>query len=142
MTQRVIDLDEAMPESTIVKLEGESYELPPDIPIPTFQKIERLVEKIDAREGDVAKAMVDLYEKVLDLFRELNELPTHEVEGEDGEITEEEYLPLGARRMGMLIVGIYSGGLEKQGGDRPPKPRGGTRNTKKTSPKRSRSTRS
>jgi hypothetical protein len=129
--QRIIDLDAAVPEGFKVKLDGEYYLLPGDIPIPDFIAIERLVNTLEDPESEASAGEIlqELYERALDLFR---------IEQPDLE-----ELAIGPQRLGALVVGLYSSAAEedegKAGGGRPTK--AGTRSGKKTTTKRSRGSR-
>ena len=121
----IVDLDIVVPENLPVRIRGEIYELPGDIPIPDFVEIERLVKSLDEGEGNLQA----LYDKILDLFR---------IEQPDLE-----KLPIGARQLGALIPQLYMSAADQDDGDANRPPQGaGTRSGKKTRPKRSASSRS
>lgn len=131
MAQKIIDLDAAVPSSMGVRINGKVYEVPGDIPIPQFLEIERLTRALDSpEEGEGGRTLEQLYEVVLDLFRE-----------KDPDI---EDLPIGPHRLGALVVQLYSGAADADAGDegdgdRPTRPRrSGTRSTSKARRKRSR----
>jgi hypothetical protein len=128
--QRIIDLDAAVPEGIAVKINGEKYLLPGDIPVPDYLEIARLSEKLSTGDEASAEALEGLYEQVLDLFR---------IEQPDLED-----LPIGPERLGTLIMGLYSAAAEEDAptSARPTKSRNGTASTRKKRPKRSASSRS
>lgn len=116
MAQRIIDLDAVVPENVAVRIDGETYELPPDIPIPDYLAIARTIEALDsARPEDAVNQMGDIYERVLDLFR----INSPEIED----------LPIGPRRLGELILQIYGEGGEEEKPARPTPRRNGTRSS-------------
>jgi hypothetical protein len=125
MPQQITDLSEAVPETFPVRLEHEGpvYQLPGDIPIPDFIELERLVNDLEdpEAEGTGGEKLQALYEKVLEIFQ------VHQPDLES--------LPIGPKRLGALIVHLYSGAADADGGDdaRPPKAAG----TPSTKPKRS-----
>lgn len=125
MAQKIVDLDVVAPETFGVKIDGEIYQLPGDIPIPDYIEIERLTNGL-TDENDPT-SIRDLYERVLDLFR------IHQPELEE--------LPIGPMRLGALVVQLYAGGIEEDEEERPTKPRG-TRSTSRKRQTRSRSSRS
>lgn len=126
--QKIIDLDAAVPESIGVKIDGVVYELPGDIPVPDFLAIARLLEDLgDASEdADPARALSQLYEAILDLFRKENTLPTN-AEGE-------EELPIGPQRLGNLVVELYADAAEDDAGKAPRKAAPARRNGKAGTP--------
>lgn len=133
MPQQITDLDEACPETLPVRLNGVIYQLPGDIPIPDFIELERLVNDLEdpEAEGTGGEKLQALFDKVLELFQEHqpNLAP--------------EDLKIGPKRLGALIVALYNGAADGEGGDdgaHPPK--AGTRSTSKTRSKRSRSSKS
>lgn len=131
MAQQIIDLDQAVPESLIVKLGGKRYKLPGDIPIPDYLAIQRLSNSITEAAGEadgeqVAQVMEELYERVLELFR---------IEQPDLE-----ELPLGPQRLGALVVAIYTRAAEEDAdATDPPTRRAGTRSSSSRRKSRSRS---
>lgn len=111
---RIVDLSNLVPEDIQVRLEkdGPLYALPPDIPIPDYLEMARVIEGLD--ETDPAETMnqlEDLYERVMDLFRIRN--------------PDIEDLPIGPRRLGELILRLYgeAEGVEEKPA-RPPRPAG------------------
>lgn len=127
MAQRIIDLDEVLPDPIIVRIGGEEYTLPADLPIPDFHRLDQLVKQVDEAEiGAKGEAIRALYEAVCELFAEHNDLPTDD-EGKP-------VLPLGAAQLGTLVVSLYQGDLEPLDGE-------GDRPTSRSKSKRSRSSR-
>lgn len=106
--QRIIDLDAVVPESIIVKMSGEEYELPGDIPVPDFLEIARIMDEIETgavpEEGE-SSSLQRLYELALDLFRQMD--PTIEE------------LPIGPARLGRLVVMLYTGAADGDPGKAP-----------------------
>jgi hypothetical protein len=67
---KLIDLDEIVPDGPRVKLRGEIYELPPDLPAELYLWIQKLNAKDpDALDMPESEMVGKLYEEVLDLFR-------------------------------------------------------------------------
>jgi hypothetical protein len=130
MSQTIIDLDRAVPERLSVRVEGEIFDLPGDIPIPDFIEIERLSASLTEPAED-GPSPTDLLEALNDKMLELFQIHQPDVEK----------LPLGPRRLGHLIPQLYAGAAESDGGDENRPPKGGTRSMRKP-PKRSRSSRS
>ncbi|HEY0391027.1 MAG TPA: hypothetical protein VGC63_04895 [Solirubrobacterales bacterium] len=124
MAQKIIDLDAAVPENLGVKCGGVVYDIPGDIPIPDYIEIERLVEALNdpEAEGSGQERLSELYDRVLELFR---------VKQPDLE-----ELPIGPRRLGVLVVSLYSGGAEVEDDEKRPT-RASTPSTKKTPRKKS-----
>lgn len=132
MAQRIIDLDAVVPDSIGVRIDGEVYELPGDIPVPDFLAIGRLLEDLGEENPDQAgDALQQLYDRTLDLFR------IHQPDLEE--------LPIGPKRLGTLIVELYTEAAEEdEGKEQAAPPRrnrsAGTRSTsrpKQTTRKRS-----
>ena len=134
--QRIIDLDAVMPESLIVKMGGEEYKLPGDIPVPDYLELSRLFERLaDTPEEGEDPALLQLYDLVLDLFQREN--------------PDVEELPIGPRRLGRLVLMLYTGAADS---DDPkveetpkPKPRrraAGTKSSSRKSPPKSASSKS
>lgn len=123
MAQKIVDLDAAVPENLGVRCGGVVYDLPGDIPIPDYIEIERLVEALNdpEAEGSGQERLQELYARVLELFQI-----------KQPDLTE---LPIGPRRLGVLVVSLYSGAEEVEE-ERPT--RASTPSTKKTPRKRSR----
>jgi hypothetical protein len=98
MAQKIVDLDAAVPENLHVRCEGAIYDLPGDIPIPDYIEIERLVDALNDPEGEGSgqERLQELYSRVLELFQ---------IKQPDLE-----ELPIGPRRLGVLVVSLYSGG--------------------------------
>lgn len=123
--QRIIDLDAVVPETIGVKIDGEVFELPGDIPVPTFLAIGRLLEDLGGEPEDAGNALEDLYERTLELFR------VHQSDLEE--------LPIGPKRLGTLIVELYTEAAEAdEGKDEAPPPsrRNGSSGTRSTPRKR------
>ena len=129
MAQRIIDLDAVVPETIGVRIDKVVYDLPGDIPVPKYLRIARLTDELaDPGEGS-GGVLESLYDEVVDLFAELNELPVDE----DGTVS----LPLGPTRLGALVIQLYASASEADS-PRPTKARrAGTKSTSRTKPKRS-----
>ena len=129
MAQKIVDLDAAVPENLAVKCGGVIYDLPGDIPIPDYIEIERLVDALNdpEAEGSGQERLQELYDRVLELFR---------IKQPDLE-----KLPIGPRRLGVLVVSLYSGGTREVEDEERPTKRSTKSGTKGRS-KRSASSRS
>lgn len=130
MAQKIVDLDAAVPENLAVKCGGEIYDLPGDIPIPDYIEIERLVETLNdpEAEGSGQERLQELYGRVLELFQ---------IKQPDLE-----KLPIGPRRLGVLVVSLYSGGAEAEDDDEERPTKRSTKSGTKGQSKRSASSRS
>lgn len=128
MATKIIDLSDVVGPPLKVRLQadGPVYKLPADLPAPLYLKVSAYGDS----EMDEAEMAEDLYEELLDLFR------VHQPDLAE--------LPIGMVALITAIPQIYGGSsdaAEDEGGA--PPSRAGTRSTKrKTSPKRSRSSRS
>ena len=109
---QIIDLDALVGPPKKVRLAGEVYKLPADLPAPLFLKISTYADS-EMSEAEMAE---DLYEELLELFR------VHQPDVES--------LPIGIAQMVLAVPQIYQGGDEpaEEGGARPS--RAGTRSTK------------
>lgn len=103
----IIDLDDILGEDKLVKLQGETYRLPPDLPVELYLKIQRLASQ-DASETEMIEA---LYEDVLTLFRH-----------KKPDLKE---LPLSLAQLVTAIPTIYGGGADEDDAARPQRTRGG-----------------
>lgn len=124
MPQKIIDLSVAIPSKIGVRLEqdGPVYDLPGDIPVPQYLELEQLTERLNAaqasREGeDFNDALSELYELIMELFR-INQ-------------PELEELPLGAKRLSVLILALYTGAVTEDA-EREAKPERPSRRAGKT----------
>lgn len=129
MAQRIIDLDAVVPETIGVRIDKVIYDLPGDIPVPKYLKIARLTDEL-AEPGEGSGGVLEaLYDEVVDLFGELNDLP----EDDEGKVS----LPIGPTRLGALVIQLYAQAAEADD----PRPtrarRAGTKSTSRTKPKRS-----
>ncbi len=131
---RIIDLDVLVPDDLAVRIDGELYKLPSDIPIPEYLRLSRTWDRVrELQDGektaeDAAEAtelLEDLYEQILALLR------SQQPDLED--------LPIGPRRLGALIISIYADLATEEEPERPTKPRTGTRNTSRKRSTKSRS---
>lgn len=119
MSQKIIDLDALVGPPKKVKLGGEIYSLPADLPAPLFLKISTYGDS----EMDESEMFADLYEELLELFR------VHQPDLED--------LPIGVAQLVLAVPRIYQDGVSEtqEGGARPS--RAGTRSTSRKKTKRS-----
>ena len=115
----IIDLDALVGPPKKVRLAGEIYKLPADLPAPLFLKISTYADS-ELSEAEMAE---DLSEELLELFR------VHQPDVES--------LPIGIAQMVLAVPQIYQGGgaAESEGGTRPS--RAGTRSTRSRKPKKS-----
>lgn len=130
--QKIIDLDAVMPESLIVKMGGEEYSLPGDIPVPDYLELSRLFENLaEVPEDGEEPALLQLYELVLELFQREN--------------PGIEELPIGPRRLGRLVLMLYTGAADNDDPKAETKPKrraAGTKSTSRKSPRKSASSKS
>jgi hypothetical protein len=133
MAQRIIDLDSVLPDSLVVKLGGEEYSLPGDIPVPDYLELARLFEALgdEPVEGE-EPPLAQLYELVLELFQREN--------------PGLESLPIGPRRLGRLVLMIYTGAADSddpkaQTESKSKRKAAGTRSTSRKRPTKSGSSR-
>ena len=114
---RIVDLDELLGGIVEVKLGGDVYKLPDDIPAELWLKITSVGQQVrDGEISDNQEILNLLYGQILELFQVYQ--------------PDIESLPLGVRRMVEVIPAIYGNRETKAGeGDaRPttPKTRGGS----------------
>ena len=111
---RFIDLDEIVPDDIHVRLNGEIYRLPGDIPVPDRLRFELLLERITDRSDPRAanEASREAYERLLAMFQARQ--PTME------------NIPVGWERLLPLILEVFYGDAEQQEVEKVPPPRGGT----------------
>lgn len=112
---QIIDLDALVGPPKKVRLAGEIYKLPADLPAALFLKISAYADS-ELSEVEMAE---DLYEELLELFR------VHQPDVES--------LPIGIAQMVLAIPQIYQGETAtsaEEGGARPS--RAGTRSTSRT----------
>lgn len=77
---RYIDLDDLVPADITVRVRGEEYQLPGDVPVPEYLELSRLAGEIAGMDSeDPESAVVALHDRLLALFRvhqpDLTELP-------------------------------------------------------------------
>lgn len=79
MTQKIVDLDALAGSPRKVKLDGQTFTLPSDIPAPLYIKLLHIGELGDRGEDPSSGDVIDLYDRMLKLFQvhqpELEELP-------------------------------------------------------------------
>lgn len=129
MAQRIINLDEVIPEGITVVMNGEDYALPGDIPVPMFLDMSNVMDKLQS--GEAAEEDLErLYDLALELFQ-----------SEDPSI---ESLPIGPKRLGALIVQLYAGDEEPtpKAEPKPKRRAAGTANSSRKKPTKSPSSRS
>lgn len=129
MGQRIIDLDELVPETVDVKMGGQVYKLPGDIPVPDYLRIAKLWDSLqeEPEEGDEDPRLKQLYDAVLELFQK-----------EDSKIKD---LPIGPKRLGLIVVTVFAG---LPGEEQEPEGNGkaaGTKSSSRKKPTKSRSSR-
>lgn len=94
-----IDLDEVILEDHEVRLAGETYLLPGDLPAPQMLGLSHAWDRLSMREDQGERSgdelVRELYDRALELFR---------VRQPDLEA-----LPIGVVSIGRLIVGLYGG---------------------------------
>lgn len=110
---RLIDLDAVVGSPIRVKLRGEEYKLPPDLPAPTMLLFMEFEDRVAAAEkkGDdsaINEALRDAYEEVLGLFQVYQ--------------PELETLPISMEQITILVVELISEYSDESNGDRPTKP--------------------
>lgn len=67
---RYIDLDDLIPQDITVRIGGEEYLLPGDVPVPDYLELQRLSAGIvDGDTDDPEGTVVALHDRLLDLFR-------------------------------------------------------------------------
>lgn len=115
---RITDIDEILGTSKKVRLHGEIYELPPDLPVELYLWINRLNDRDEADEMSEIEMVEKLYGEVLELFRyKRPDLKT---------------LPISLPQLVAVIPSVYSQqDAEEDEGPRPPqrKASGGRRQT-------------
>lgn len=129
--QRIIDLDLVAPETIGVRIQGQVYAVPGDIPVPDYLAIAKLMDEIGEGDGEESgRTLERLYEQVLDLFRICQ--------------PDLEDLPIGPQRLGALVVELYAtvDEPEEEEAARPRKRPAGTRSTSRPKQAKSRSSRS
>lgn len=77
---RYLDIDDLVPADITVRVRGEEYTLPGDVSVPTYLTLTRLAgDVVDGEAEDPESAVVELHDRLLDLFRvhqpDLQELP-------------------------------------------------------------------
>lgn len=113
MSQAIIDLDVALAKPLKVRLAGQTYTLPGDIPAPLYLAVTSFA---DAGEGEVDERQLTetIYGELLALFR------VHQPELVS--------LPIGLAQLAVAVPKIY-GGADEEGGA-PPRKAASTRSTK------------
>lgn len=94
-----IDLDEVIVEDFTVKLAGQEYRLPGDVPVESMLRLARAWDRLVAGEGDSDENVAELSAQALALFR----IRQPDLEG----------LPLGVGQIGTLITRLYGIGDEE-----------------------------
>lgn len=122
---RFIDLDDIVPEAIIIRVGGEEWKLPGDIPVPLYLELERLWSEAGGEDGDAATAAASrMTEILLGLFRR-----------EHPDMTE---LPVGARGLMHLVFRYLNADVVGQEADAPARPPAGTTRKRSSSPRRTR----
>ena len=122
MPQKIVDLDALAGSPRKVKLGGEVYTLPSDIPAPLYLKLLHLGELGERDEDPSVDDVADIYNRMLKLFQ------VHQPDLEE--------LPIGLTQLMESVGALYGGGADDE--DEP----GPTRTTTASSRSRSRSSRS
>lgn len=126
---RFIDLDEIAPEPVTVRIAGDRYTLPGDVPVPEYFELNRLAVALIEGDDDAGTAIQDLDARLLALFQ------IHH--------PDLERLPIGPRLLLPLVFRYLNGGedeAEPEEDAAPPrraastktKPTGGRRTTPTT----------
>ena len=125
MTQRIVDLDALAGPPRQVKLGGELWSLPADIPAPLYVKLLHIGELSERNEDPSSLDLTDLYDRMLALFQ------VHHPDVDE--------LPIGLQQLMEAIGALYGDGGDEEAA--PPTPaKAKPRTTAK--PNRSRSSRS
>jgi hypothetical protein len=113
MPTQIIDLDEFLGDDKRVRVKGETYVLPPDLPAELYLKVQKLAQS-NASEPEMIEA---LYDELLELFR--YKRPALKS------------LPLTISQVVFGIARIYGDGSAGEGEQRPPRrnSRGGATKT-------------
>lgn len=92
---RIIDLDEAIPQDIEVVLNGETYLLPGDIPVPDMLAMESLTRRFDAEKDaeKLGEIVGEMNEQVIELFR------VRQPDIED--------LPMSAKQLFQVVTAVY-----------------------------------
>lgn len=115
---KIINLDEIVGEDIEVTLNGETYRLPPDLPVELYLKLQRIQAQVEAGNADDAEITREMYEEILDLFRYKQ--------------PDLESLPLGMTQASNLITLVYGQSADEVQEEAPPPKRpAGTRSTRK-----------
>lgn len=117
---KVVDIDAVVPDAIGFRIDGEIYELPGDIPVPTYLQLAELFDRVDDRDTageDRAAAMQDIYDLLLELFQDRN--PNLDT------------IPVGPRRAAVIVMALYNGDGEEQEPEEAPKARKRPAGTKK-----------
>lgn len=117
MPTEIIDLDEAVQKPKKVKLGGQIYTLPGELPAPLYLRLraeeQAYAEQVEAGEANGDQRIEDLNDLLLDLFR------THQPDIEE--------LPAGIVQLFTVIPRVYGAGSvvddDEGGDDETPKPR-------------------
>lgn len=126
---RFIDLDDVVPEAIYVRVAGQEWTLPGDIPVPLYLELDRLW---DEAAGDDAEKAVEAAERMRDalltLFREAH--------------PDMEELPVGTRGLMHLVFRYLNADVLGQEDEAPARPqrRAGTTRKTSTSPRKTRTT--
>jgi hypothetical protein len=124
---RLIDIDELLPDDWAIRLGGQVYPMPGDLPVETVLRLHQLYERAGdsaARGGDDdgLEALSELHDHVVDIIR---------VRTPDAD------LQLGPQAMGQLVTHILMqfGGTPTEGGQKnPPARRAQTPQTRTSKP--------
>lgn len=126
---RYIDLDDLIPQDITVRIGGEEFLLPGDVPVPDYLELQRLSAGIvDGDTDDPEGTVVALHDRLLDLFR---------VHQPDMDV-----LPVGPRALLPLVFRYLDAPMDSPVEEAPARPtrRGGTPTKSNGSPPRTRTT--
>lgn len=68
MSDEIIEVDELIGPNKKVRIAGQVYDLPGDIPIDTFLEIANMEERLEDEDVDEAELMISLRDRVSELF--------------------------------------------------------------------------
>jgi hypothetical protein len=109
---RYIDLDDLVPTDITVRVRGEEYQLPGDVPVPEYLALTRLAGEIVDGSENPEQAVVDLHDRLLALFQ------VHQPD-----LTE---LPVGPRALLPLVFRYLDAPAEEEADTADPSPADGT----------------
>lgn len=125
---RYIDLDDLVPADITVRVRGEEYLLPGDVPVPEYLALTNLASEIaDQTSEDPEASVVGLHDRLLALFR------VHQPDLQE--------LPVGPRALLPLVFRYLDAPAEQEEAEAaPPTPAAGTPTKNSGKPPRTRTT--